>query len=282
MIIKKPYGFLIKHFKIIHLLLLVPTLYLLFKFNDVAEFFSNYVAQNYKTFEIVATGSYITLLTYIAILAMVIINGIIFLLMRSKKKSTIVYGAALIYNIVLFVLAVIFYSAMNAVYTNTLDKTLVNFIKDVAGAAPIPGYIFMVAYFIKGIGFNIRTLRFDNNLDLHIEDEDEEEIELKISSDGYTFKRLFIHYLRELKYYILENKFVFTCFGIVFLIAIGVGIYMNVEVYNKNYRLYQSFVLDNFTMSVKESYITNVDYSGKIIKDDKNFVALKIAINNKR
>ena len=29
MIIKKPYGFLIKHFKLIHMLLLVPTLYLL-------------------------------------------------------------------------------------------------------------------------------------------------------------------------------------------------------------------------------------------------------------
>lgn len=280
MIIKKPYGFLIKHFKIIHLLLLVPSVYLLFKFNDISTFFQTFVAHNYKTIEVASAGNYITLLTYIAIIVMILANGIIFLLMKSKKKSTIVYASSLIYYIVLFVLSVIFYSAIGSIYTNTLDKTLVNFLKDVAGFAPLPSYIFLVMYAIKGIGFNFKTMRFDNNLDLHVEDEDEEEIELKINSDGYTTKRLIVHYLRELKYYILENKFVFTCFGLVAIIAIGIGIYMNVEVYNKNYRLYQAFVLDSFSMSVKESYITNVDYSGKIIKEDKYFVALKIAITN--
>lgn len=280
MIIKKPYGFLIKHFKIIHLLLLIPSLYLLFKFNDIATFFSTYVAHNYKTIEVASAGSYITLLTYVAVLFMIIANGIIFLLMKSKKKSTIVYASSLIYYIVLLVLSLVFYTALSNIYTSTLDKTIVNFFKDVAGFAPLPSYIFLVMYAIKGIGFNFKTMRFDNNLDLHVEDEDEEEIELKINSDGYTTKRLVVHYLRELKYYILENKFVFTCFGLVALIAIGIGIYMNVEVYNKNYKLYQSFVLDSFTMSVKESYITNVDYSGNVIKEDKYFVALKIAISN--
>ena len=90
-----------------------------------------------------------------------------------------------------------------------------------------------------------------------------------------------MHTLRELKYYVLENKFVFTCFAVVGIIGIGSAIYMNVEVYNKKYKLYQSFVLDNFTMTLKESYITNVDYSGDVISDDKYFVALKIEIHNK-
>ena len=49
MILKKPYGFLIKHFKIINLILLVPILYIILKFGDIAGFFRDYVAAKYNT-----------------------------------------------------------------------------------------------------------------------------------------------------------------------------------------------------------------------------------------
>ena len=281
MIIKKPYGFLIKHFKLIHMLLLVPTIYLLLKFGDISSFFRTYISQNFQTHEVTVAGSYITLLTYLALIAMILINGVIFLLMRSKKKPTIVYASGMIYYIILLIVSLVFYSTMSSIDTSTLDPTIVNFVSDIASFVPLPGYILAVAYAIKGLGFNIKTMRFDNNLDLHASDEDDEEIELKINSDGYVAKRTIIHTLRELKYYILENKFVFTCFGVVLVVALIIIGYLNFEVYNKKYKLYQAFVLDNFTMSLKESYLTNVDYSGNIINKDSYFVAVKIAIQNK-
>ena len=108
MIIKKPYGFLIKYFKIIHFLLLVPTLFLLLNFSDVARFFSEYVAQDYRTFEQAVATSYITPLTYIALVVLIFINAIIFLLMKSKKKSTFVYLFGTLYYIVLLILAIVF------------------------------------------------------------------------------------------------------------------------------------------------------------------------------
>ena len=37
----------------------------------------------------------------------------------------------------------------------------------------------------------------------------------------------------------------------------------------KKYKLYQAFVLDNFTMSVKESYITNVDYLRYLLSNNQ-------------
>ena len=63
MVIKKPYGFLIKHYKLIHLLLIVPTIYLLLKFGDISTFFSGYVAQDLKSFETGVADNYITLLS---------------------------------------------------------------------------------------------------------------------------------------------------------------------------------------------------------------------------
>ena len=201
--------------------------------------------------------------------------------MSSKKKSTGVYATGLVYSIVLFAFTIVFYSTMNSIDTKTLDATIINFVSDLAVISPAPSYFLILAYFIKGIGFNIKTMRFENNTDLYISEEDEEEIEIKINSDGYASKKALVHTLRELKYYVLENKFVFTCFAVVAVIGIGVALYMNFEVYNKKHKLYEAFVLDNFTMTLKESYITNVDYSGNVISDDKYFVALKIAIHNK-
>ena len=280
MIIKKPYGFLIKYFKIIHFLLLVPTLFLLLNFSDVARFFSEYVAQDYRTFEQGVATSYITPITYIALVVLILINAIIFLLMKSKKKSTIVYLFGTLYYVVLLILAIVFSSILGGVGTSTFDPSLVDFVKDIAYFIPYPSYVLLVAYAMKAIGFNIKTMRIEHNLDLHVEDEDEEEIELKVNSDSYETKRRIVHILRELKYYILENKFVFACFGVLALILTGIAIYMQVEVYNKNYKLYQAFVLNDFNVSVKESYLTNVDYNGNIIKSGKYYVAVKIAIEN--
>ena len=280
MIIKKPYGFLIKNFKIIHLLLLVPTLFLLLNFSDVSNFLAEYVSQDYRTFEQGVATSYITPLTYIASVVMILTNAVIFLLMKSKKKPTLIYVFGTLYNIILLILAIVFSSILAGVGTSTFDPSLVDFVKDIAYFAPYPSYVMLVAYAMKAIGFNIKTMRIEHNLDLHVEDEDEEEIELKVNSDSYETKRRIVHILRELKYYILENKFVFACFGVLALILVVVAIYMQVEVYNKNYKLYQSFVLNDFNVSVKESYLTNVDYNGNIIKSGKYYVAVKIAIEN--
>ena len=118
-------------------------------------------------------------------------------------------------------------------------------------------------------------------MDLQITDEDEEEVELKFLKNDGVAKRNIVHSLRELKYYALENKGIFTLIGIILGIVIIVALYMEFEVYNKRYNLYQAFALDSFTMTMKESYLTNVDYSGKEIEEGKYFLAIKIAIYNK-
>ena len=47
MIIKKPYAFIIKHFRLIHLLLLIPMFYLVTQTKEIITFFSEYVANDY-------------------------------------------------------------------------------------------------------------------------------------------------------------------------------------------------------------------------------------------
>ena len=44
MILRKPYGFLIKHYKIINFILLIPMFYIALKFGDIASFFRDYIS----------------------------------------------------------------------------------------------------------------------------------------------------------------------------------------------------------------------------------------------
>lgn len=281
MIIKKPYAFFIKHFKIIHLLLMIPILYLAFKIGDISSFFKSYVYANYQTSEVDFVGNYITLLIYLAIFVLIIINVIIYLLMRSKQKNTLYYTISILFYILILASTLVFYYSMTSIDMGTLSQTVATFIKDYSSILVVACYIILLVTFLKGIGFNIKTLRIDNYLGLQATEEDEEEIELKLNSDNNKVKKNIVHYIRELKYYVLENKFVFSCLGLAAIIGIVISIYMNYQVYNKRYNLHEAFALDNFNMTLKESYITDVDFSGNKITDGYYYLAVKIGITNK-
>lgn len=281
MVLKKPYGFLIKHFKIINLILMVPILYVVLKFGDIAGFFRDYVAAKYNTPDTVIAGNYITILTYVNLLFLIIYNLFIYILMKNKKKPTREYALSAIYYIVLLVLTLLFYNTMTSIETNNIDASGINLVRDIANFSPLPGYVILFLTFLKFLGFNLKTFSFDNNLDLHVTEDDEAEFEIKVGPDSAVIKKNIVHNLREIKYYILENRFVFTCIGIVLLIMISSSLYMHFGVYNKRYSINQAFALDTFTLSLKNSYISNVDYSGKKITDDTYFLAIEIGILNK-
>ena len=219
MIIRKPYGFLIKNFKLINILLVVPMLYIALKFGDIAGFFSDFVSNDYKTIQTQIAGSYITVLTFIALISLILVNIIIYLLMHSKKKSTTYYAVNIIYYILLLVLTIIYYSIMSEIEIGSvLSSTFVDFIRDISFILTLPSYVLIFMNISKGVGFNFKTLKFDNNLNLRITEEDEEEIEIKLTDNNHVLKKNVIHTIRELRYYFLENKLIISliifCFNI--------------------------------------------------------------------
>ncbi len=279
MIIRKPYGFLIKHYKIINFLLLIPMFYIALKFGDIATFFRDYISSKYSTPETIIAGKYITLLTYLVLILLIGYNLLLYILMKSKKKPTFDYVAGTIYYLVLLVLTLFFFNEMKAIELRTASDASALMARDISTIAVLPSYVLLFLTILKGIGFNIKTFRLDNNIDLQITEDDEAEFELKIGNDGYATKRTIVHMLRELKYYILENKFVFMCIVAVFLVTIGTSIYMNFGVYNRKYNINQDFALDSFVFNVKNSFITDVDYGGRKI-DDNYYLVIQIEIVN--
>ena len=88
MIFKKPYGLLKKYFKLIHLILLVPMIYVLFEYGDISRFFKSYVAAGYVSHETNIADNYITAITYIIVLILIIVNAVIMSLLDYKKKKS--------------------------------------------------------------------------------------------------------------------------------------------------------------------------------------------------
>ena len=102
MILKKPYAFLIKHFKIIHLILLVITSYIAYRFNKILDFFSSYNKSSILVPEN-AAHNYISFILFIAIIIVIIFGIIMYRLMKKKHKPSSFYLATIIYYILLFI-----------------------------------------------------------------------------------------------------------------------------------------------------------------------------------
>lgn len=55
---------------------------------------------------------------------------------------------------------------------------------------------------------------------------------------------------------------------------------MDFQVYNKTINIKQAFNLNDFTLALKESYISDVDYRGEKITEGKYYLAIKVGIQN--
>lgn len=280
MIIRNPYGFVARHFKLINLILIIPMIYLAFKLGDISSFFSSYISSGYSTPETSFADTYVNGLMYGLATLLLISNIFLSLIFASKKKNNTIYVINALYYVIIIVAMFFFHSAMSGIEKGAIDATFANFIRDCALIAHWPMYVLIIVNVSKAVGFNYRTLRFDNNSDLKIKEEDEEDIEIKVGSGDNSAKKTIVHVIRELKYYVLENKFVFMCIGAIFLIYFGYSFYKEFQIINKSVYINQAFNLDDFTLALKESYITDVDQRGVTITEGKYYLAIKMGIEN--
>lgn len=282
MILRKPYKFLIKHFKLIHLLLFLPTIYLIITTNRIFKFFNTYVASNYTYTNISnLAGSYVNLFMYLAALLIVMIALVVYYLMRQKKKNTKLYIAFIVYYLVLFIMLTICHGILSDLEISELSAQTSRAYRDIAFIFTLPQYFFAFFTIFRGLGFDIKQFKFELDLkDLDINEEDNEEFEFVLGVETYKYKRTARRFLREFKYYVLENKFIFTCLSIVAALVIVTTLYMHFYVYNKTYSLNKTFSHNAFTINMKNSILTNMDYNGKTITNKKFYLVLQLYIAN--
>ena len=282
MILKKPYGFLIRYFKIIHIILAVLMSYLAFKIIKIVGFFADFASSGY--FERVGNiaGSYVNLFMYFATILLLAITIFVYLLMKNKKKDTRFYVFLISYYIIVFVLLTVTFNILQGLEQELVEAQTARVYRDLSLLLSLPQYFFIVYAALRGFGFNLKKFNFQLDLkELDIEATDSEEVELTVGLETYKAKRYFRRLVREFKYYFVENTFLLLCIFAVIGIIIGTAIFLHFNVYNKVYSQNKVFTYKSFNIKVTDSYVTSTDYHGNQLIEGKYYLIVKVNVVNK-
>lgn len=281
MILRKPYAFLIKNFKLIHLFISGLVLYLIYKTNNILNFFKDYISDDISKID---SSNYVSIFIYLSLFLIIGLSISMIVLMRKKDKPLLFYIFTIIGYSIIFAGFVYISSILNTLEFNLLDRKTISLARDITRFMLIGQWIFLIPYVIRTLGFDIKKFDFKKDMqELDILETDNEEFELLSPVDMKKVEKFGRRRIRELYYYYVENKaFILIILAIVLFIG-SIFIISNIDFATlKKYDENEIIKLDNFyTLKVEESYMTTKSDSGKNIAINDNFyLIVKFNINS--
>ena len=280
MIIRKPYAFLIKNFRKIHIFLLILSFYVAYKLLDISKFINEFMRLG--TYDLYAdpVSKHITGLLSFSVL-LIVFGGIALLfLLRHKGKPWKIYLVPIIEYFLLFLILNVIKSFF-ANFSDDVEVTDLRFARDMLlffmiGQLPAIG-IFIMRVF----GLDIKKFNFNSDQEfLELSDEDREEVEISLSFDFNTIKRLYKKLIRNIGYFYKEHKIICrVAIGIIAVILLK-NAYTFIFVTNRTYKAGQLYNANGYTIRVGNSYYTDKDYKGEVISDKSSFVIVEMYVKN--
>lgn len=286
MILRKPYAILIKHFKLIHVIFTLISLFLFLKCNDLLEFIEEYIANSgfiladYRIEELLPF--YVNFLIFIG----VVLNIIIMVLLKNKNKKITFYIINVFIYLALLIGFIYTSSILTTMQNQIVDTRIVRALRDIFNALSVIELISLVMYAFRATGFDIRKFNFTKDLvDLQIEDKDNEEVEVAVDFDFNQIDRKRRKNIRLLKYFYFENKFwcniAFVSVGLIVLLMFFISSNVKEPTFNQ----YQLINTSNYSFKIEDVYITKKDKNNNVISDGKSFVIVEVKVkknNNKQ
>lgn len=279
MILRKPYAFLIKNFKIIHFILSVLMSIIIYKFTNILSFFNEYLASKPNIInKNVASSLYPK--SIVIYMVIVLVFAIIIMSLMQWKKKPITFYSYLIFTIIGSG-AILFYS-YNIVLT--LEEGLVavktlRTVRDLSIVSIIAESLSLIILIVRAMGFDVKKFDFGKEM-LKVNDSDREEFEFDVSFDSDKFKRNFRRNMRNIKYTYKENKLLINLvLGVIFAVICAI-IYININIYNKKYDENTTVSVDGFTFGITSSSYTKFDNRGNIMSDDSSYIITNLKIKS--
>ncbi len=282
MILKKPYAFLVKHFKLIHTILLVVSIYLVVKMFSLCGFLSKYIDNDLRIIGTADVTSYVSNIMIISTIVIVVASGIIIYLMRYKKKPILFYLYTIILNTVLLIGLLYMSNFLYDIQFNAPNLRFASIIKDIYYTVTIAEAPVILFSFFRAIGFDVKKFDFKKDLlDLGIDEKDNEEYEVELNLDTEDIKAKVRKRFRFFKYFYKENKVLFVIAGgvlaVVLIAFISVKWLNSEKIYKEN----QFFEMNSYKVKVLDSYKVKTDALGNTINGKNFYVILKLKYVNK-
>lgn len=279
MVFRKPYALLIKHFKKIHIVLLVLCAFIFFKSMQLNSFLNEFI--NYLSYDpmVEPITKYASLLFYISIFVVIGISLSLLILLKKKEKPWKLYLVPVAgYIVTLFVF--IWAQSYFASYDGELAKKTATTIAGILMVGTIPQYATFIILFIRITGLDINKFSFKNDEEfLELEQSDREEFEVNVNIDKYAFKRKYKKVLRLATYFYEEHKLfmniVFTVVGVFFIYSV-----INFGLAHRTIKETNTLSANGYEITVNKSYYTNKDKKGKVLEKDSSFVVLNLTVKN--
>ncbi len=281
MIIRKPYAFLMKYFRKIHILLLMLSIFIFYKTNTFYSFVKQYMKTGVYNPYIESVKNYASDFLYLLLIFTFIILGAIFILLRRKKKPTIDYLIVIGEYLFVFIVFIV-----GAKYFNGLDDSLmveksIRLVRDLLLICSIPQYIIFVWLIIRILGIDLNRFGFKQDEEFNeISEEDREEVEVAVEVDKDAYIREIKKRIRFLKYYYKENTFILNIVFSVITISFVILISILISKGDKTYKEGKAFNANNYNITINDSYISKYDRSGNIIEKNSSFVILDVSVIN--
>jgi len=279
-ILKKPYAFFIKYFRLINFIVVLLFSYLASKLYYISDAFSkvyNNESINYATLN----SKYIGFKSFLVLFSLGLFLSIIILLLKTKKKPLKDYLYATLYIVLIFIYLIYISNIFYSLGETIIEQTTLKLYSDISFLIVIPSVYFIVKLFLIVIGFNLKKFDFTNDIiELKQDEKDNEEIEIIFDKNVYKYKRKLNKTIRELKYYYLENKILILVITCVVTIILFVSLF-NFDIFNSNnVNLNETFVANNISYKVTNAYITEYNTNNKIIKKENKFIIVNVSLTN--
>jgi len=279
MVFKKPYAFLIKNFKIIHLILTAIILLVVILYSGVSGFFSEQASRPFQGFRL--ADEYISNLLYLVLFMIIAFSAMMFWLMKEKKKPILFYILSLAYYTGLLISVFVAANIMNSLDQQFLTPQNAFTYRDIFFVISIPQFGFLILSLVRGLGFDVKNFNFAKDLtQLEISSEDSEEFEFVLGKENYKYERKARRTLRELKYYALENKFVLSIIGGAVAIVVGLFIISTINFGAIIHWFGGSTQLNGMNFRINNTYVTPYDLNGEIIREQSRFVIVHVTVIN--
>ena len=281
MIIKKPYAFLIKHFRLIHALLFGLLVFIFANSFNIYSFFSSYAQTHLYVNTNNLADSYVSGLMIFATILAIIISFVIYYILTMKQKSNKTYLFVFMYYLILIIYYIYIHGIFESLEQASLSVESIRAMRDISIIVILPQLALLFIILGRTLGFNLKQFDFKRDLEeLEIDTSDNEEVEVTLGNDTYKIARFFRKALRLSKYFVLENKLFVIGTTSVIVLIISFAVINKLNVYKESYTENQVVNASSLQFKVNTSYITQVDKYNVVVSNGKYYILVDVFISN--
>lgn len=275
MILRKPYAFLIKHFKAINLCVLLAMLFCLNRVLALYSFVKDYLQLGIYNVTLNSISNYINVYLYLALGITLLITGILVFLLRKKDKPYISYIYIILLVLISFILLIYVHNYFSYHALKEFNRQMTLLIRDLVLIDSLFYYPIIFVLIIRSLGIDLKNFGFyEDEAFITANEEDREEIEVDVAFNKERYLRMIKNKARYMKYFFLEHKMVLSLIGIIVLLIGGFNFYKYFYIENRIYREGETFSSNYYKIKINHTYLTDKDYTGNVISSNNRFFVI--------